>query len=82
MTKRKAAKYRIEGWRRLECVGVAYRSRPDAVVRLAWHYALDKNADTVWVYEGPFAVYTFDGMFWKKHRGDAAIEAAIEAGEK
>jgi hypothetical protein len=44
---------------------------------MAQHYAIDRGADIVWVRRGGHVVYTFDGMFWHKHRGDAALEEAL-----
>jgi len=75
--------YTVEGYRGGEVVGFRRVARPDTVLRTASHYTLDRGADTVWVRDGSgTAVYTYNGMFWSKHRGDAAIEAAITASEQ
>jgi hypothetical protein len=71
--------YRVEGWKKSICTGFRTLSKPEAVIREAWHHTLDLGAERVWVYRDGVSVFTFDGMFWKKHAGDDALERAIDA---
>jgi hypothetical protein len=73
-------KYTVEAYRDGSAIAFRRVARASTVISTASHYAIDLGADTVWVRdEAGTAVYTYDGMFWSKHRGNAAIEAAINS---
>jgi hypothetical protein len=71
--------YSVEAYKDGRIIAFRHVARPATAVKAAVAYTIDIEADTVWVRSGGMAVYVLNGMFWQKHRGDAAIEAAINS---